>query len=232
MTLDYALAPLAAHAVLFQTVVYVALPRRRRTALMPVVTGVVGAGITVAAGQLFGWETIGLGGPLPEVVAGWGVATVAFMSLIGLVMYLVDRLRSLLADPRLANLTRAQAFLQIAVRIPVMTALIEEAFFRGVLHAALMALYPPQPAMLAGALLFGVWHVAPGFDQVKANGGGGMSGVLHVLATVAVTSLAGAGLVWLRVETGSIWAPFVVHAAINMTMAVFARAAGRAEQAA
>jgi len=228
VTLDYALAPLAAHAIFFQTVVYVALPRRRRTALMPVVTGTVGAGITLAAGQVFGWATIGLGAPIPEVVAGWGVATVAFMSLIGISMYFVDRLRPLLADPRLAGLSRAQALFQITVRIPVMTALIEEAFFRGVLHAALMALYPPGPAMLAGAVLFGVWHVAPGLDQVRANGGGRLTSVLHVLATVAVTALAGAGLVWLRVETGSIWAPFVVHAAINMTMAVFARAAGRA----
>ena len=39
--------------------------------------------------------------------------------------------------------------------------------------------------------------------------------------------MVGAGLVWLRMETGSIWAPLAVHAGLNMTMAVFARTAAR-----
>ncbi|HSM43704.1 MAG TPA: CPBP family intramembrane glutamic endopeptidase, partial [Acidimicrobiia bacterium] len=50
--------------------------------------------------------------------------------------------------------------------------------------------------------------------------------LFHTVGTVAATTLAGAFLVWLRVETGSIWAPVAVHAAINMTMAGFARLAG------
>jgi membrane protease YdiL (CAAX protease family) len=40
---------------------------------------------------------------------------------------------------------------------------------------------------------------------------------------VILTSAAGLFLVWLRVETGSIWAPAAVHAGLNMTLAVFAR---------
>jgi membrane protease YdiL (CAAX protease family) len=47
------------------------------------------------------------------------------------------------------------------------------------------------------------------------------------VVTVVVTTLAGLFLVWLRIETGSIWAPVAVHAAINMTMAIFARRAAR-----
>jgi hypothetical protein len=38
-------------------------------------------------------------------------------------------------------------------------------------------------------------------------------------------------LVWLRIESGSIWVPVVVHAGINMTMAVFARLASSASWA-
>jgi membrane protease YdiL (CAAX protease family) len=45
--------------------------------------------------------------------------------------------------------------------------------------------------------------------------------------TVLATTLAGVFLVWLRIETGSIWAPAAVHASVNMTMALFARAAAR-----
>jgi membrane protease YdiL (CAAX protease family) len=44
---------------------------------------------------------------------------------------------------------------------------------------------------------------------------------------VVATTVAGAFFVWLRIETGSIWAPVAVHAAINMTMALFARIAAR-----
>jgi membrane protease YdiL (CAAX protease family) len=108
-----------------------------------------------------------------------------------------------------------------------MTALIEEAFFRGVLHAALMALYPPSVALWGGALLFGLWHVGPGFDQGQANGHSKLGNLLHVLVTVLMTAIAGAVLVWLRMETGSIWVPFAIHAGINMTMAVWSRAASR-----
>jgi membrane protease YdiL (CAAX protease family) len=47
------------------------------------------------------------------------------------------------------------------------------------------------------------------------------------MITVIATTIAGAALVWLRLETGSIWAPVAVHAGMNMTLAVFARVAAR-----
>jgi membrane protease YdiL (CAAX protease family) len=53
------------------------------------------------------------------------------------------------------------------------------------------------------------------------------AGALHTAVTVVATTVAGAFLVWLRIETGSIWAPVAVHAAINMTMALFSRRAGK-----
>lgn len=226
MTLASTVAPLVGYAVLFQTVVYLVVPSRRRTLWAPVVTGTIGAVITLGAGVIFGWSTIGLGSVGPGVVLAWLLATVAVMSIIGMVMYFRTELRPQLADPRLASLSRGQAFVQILLRIPVMTALIEEAFFRGVLHAALMALYPQNVALVIGSLLFGLWHVGPGFDQGRASGRSRLGNSIHVAVTVLVTAVAGAGLVWLRMETGSIWVPFVVHAAINMTMAVFARLAG------
>ena len=231
MTLVSTVAPLVGYAIVFQTIVYLLIPARRRTLIAPVLTGVVGAVLTLGAGWIFGFETIGLGAPDMAVVAAWAVATVLVMSAVGGYMLRSSELRPRLGDPRLAALSPRQAFMQIAVRIPIMTALIEEAFFRGVLHAALISLYPPSVALIGGALLFGLWHVGPGLDQARATGKDWRRNALHVGITVLATSLAGAALVWLRMETGSIWVPVAVHAGINMTMAVYARLAARRQMA-
>lgn len=227
MTLATALAPLAAYAVVFQTLLYISLPARLRTRVAPVVTGLIGAGVSLAAGLLFGFEPIGVVGGEPLTAVAWGVATVLLIFVIGVVMVSRDDLRSQLADPRLASLSPRQAFAQIFVRIPVFTALIEEVVFRGVLHAALMALYPVEVAIWLGAGLFGLWHIGPGVDQARAGDKSIRASALHTAITVVAMTAAGAFLVWLRIETGSIWAPVAVHAAINMTMASFARIAAQ-----
>lgn len=227
MTLAAAVFPLAAYAVVFQTVLYVSLPIGLRTRVAPVVTGVVGAALSIGAGLIFGFHRVGLVGGDPLTVFAWGVAAVVLVSVIGMVMLSRDNLRVELADPRLASLSTGHALAQIFVRIPIFTALIEEAFFRGVLHAALIALYPTEIAIWLGAGLFGLWHIGPGLDQAQAGEKSRKAGVLHTVGTVVATTMAGAFLVWLRIETGSIWAPVAVHAGINMTMAVFARIAAK-----
>lgn len=227
MTLAAVVAPLAAYAVVFQTLLYISLPVGLRTRLAPLVTGMVGAGLSLGAGLLFGFAQIGLLGGRPGAALAWGVATVFVMAIICSVMLSREDLRLQLADPRLAALSSGDAFTQIFIRIPVFTALIEEAFFRGVLHAALMALYPVDVAIWLGAGLFGLWHIGPGVDQARAGEKTGRAGALHTALTVVTTTVAGAFLVWLRIDTGSIWAPVAVHAAVNMTMALFARIAAR-----
>ncbi|HEU4319866.1 MAG TPA: CPBP family intramembrane glutamic endopeptidase [Acidimicrobiia bacterium] len=231
MTLAAAVAPLAAYALIFQTILYMLLPARLRARVAPWVTGVVGAGLTLAAGFLFGFDRIGLLGGDPLSPIAWGLATVFIVSATAWVMLSREDLRSQLADPRLAALSRREAITQIFVRIPVFTALIEEAFFRGVLHAALIALYPTEVAIWLGAGLFGLWHIGPGVDQAQAGEKTLRSGALHTAITVLATTVAGVALVWLRVETGSIWAPVAVHASMNMTLAVFARMAARRRSA-
>ena len=230
MTLAAAVVPLAAYAVAFQTILYFSLPSRLRTMWAPVVTGIIGAALTVAAGVLFGFETVGFGVLNPASVAIWGLAAIALTSIVAGTMLIRPDLRVELADPRLAELSPRQVFIRIFVRIPVFTALIEEAFFRGVLHAALIALYPAETAIWVGAGLFGMWHIGPGVDQARAGDKSWPAGAVHTAATVVATTLAGAFLVWLRIETGSIWAPVAVHAAVNVTMAIFARTAARMSQ--
>jgi membrane protease YdiL (CAAX protease family) len=227
MTLAAVVVPLAAYTVVFQTLVYLVLPARLRAQLAPVAVGMVGAGLVTAAGLIFGLDAIGLAAPALWATAAWGSAAVALVSIMGAVMLSRDELRTQLVDPRIAELTTSRALGQIFVRIPVFTALIEEAVFRGVLHAALISLMPTPAAIWIGAGLFGLWHIGPGIDQAQASGKAAPAGTLHTVGTVVATTLAGAFLVWLRIETGSIWAPVAVHAGINMTMALFARAAGR-----
>jgi len=231
MTLAAAAVPLAAYAIAFQTVLYLSLPSRLRTLIAPLVTGVIGAALTIAAGILFGFDTIGLAPVGNGTALAWGVATVVVVSLVASAMMSRPHLRNQLADPRLAELSPGKAFTQIFVRIPIFTALIEEAFFRGVLHAALMAIVPVEAAIWLGAGLFGIWHVGPGIDQAQAGNKTKPAGAVHTLITVVATTVAGLFLVWLRIETGSIWASVAVHAGINMTMALFARYAGRVNRA-
>ena len=229
MSLAAAVAPLAAYAVVFQTVLYVSLPARLRTRIAPLVTGLIGAAVSLGAGLVFGFDQIGLVGGAAGTAVAWGLATALVFASIGGAMLSRDDLRSALVDPRLASLGRREALGQVFVRIPVFTAFIEEAFFRGVLHAALMALYPIEVAIWMGAGLFGLWHIGPAVDQAQAGAKSLRAGAVHTAATVVAMTAVGAFLVWLRIETGSIWAPVAVHAAANMTMALFARHAGRAK---
>lgn len=225
MTFAAAIGPLVIYAATFQTIVFFLLPTRIRAGWAPVTIGLVGAGLTLMAGAVFGFETIGLGATDPAAVVLWGIVTLVVVSAIGSTMLWSERLRPALADPRIAGLGRRGALFQIAFRIPVLTALIEEAFFRGVLHAALTAVYSTPVAVVVGAGLFGLWHLGPALEQSESHLAGS-STTIHVLATIAVTTLAGFGFVALRITTGSIWVPVVVHALLNITMALFARTAG------
>lgn len=227
MTLTAAVAPLAAYAVFFQTAVYLSLPGPLRTRWAPTFTGLVGAAVVLASGALFGFGRIGLGAFDPVEALAWAGGGALLAAVGGAVMMSRPSLRGELADSRLMGFSSGDAALHMMVRIPLFTAFIEEAVFRGVLHAALLALYPTPVAVWLGAGLFGLWHIGPGLDQAEANHDSGSRRAMHTFVTVVATTAAGGFLVWLRLETGSIWAPAAVHAAGNMTMALFARRAGR-----
>ncbi len=228
MTFAAVVGPLVAFAAAFQTLVFLVLPSRLRSIWAPMTIGTVGAMVTLGAALVFGFDRIGLRLADPGPAFLWAGGTLLAVASVGIVMLKSSPLRERLSDPRVAAWTNRGAVSHILFRIPLMTALIEEAFFRGVLHATLMAVYPPSVAMALGAVLFGLWHIGPAIDETESQTGGPARS-LKVALTVVATTVAGAGLVWLRVETGSIWAPFAVHAALNMTMAIFARIASRTD---
>ncbi|MCV2487761.1 CPBP family intramembrane metalloprotease [Geodermatophilus sp. YIM 151500] len=147
-----------------------------------------------------------LGGACAAVVAaGYGLALA------------VPALRPLLADARVAGLSGGQVAHQVLVRIPLGTVLWEEVAFRGVLLAALVRVVRPRTAVLGSAALFGAWHVRPALSAVAANdlAESPVARAALVLAGCAVTATAGVLFTWLRLRSGSLLAPVLLHLATN-----------------
>jgi membrane protease YdiL (CAAX protease family) len=123
--------------------------------------------------------------------------------------------REWLRDQRLAG---ANAAYVVLFRIPVVTALVEEVCFRGVLLGSLL----PRGSAFAVAMssvAFGLWHLEPARLLARANG---WRATVVVPAGVILTAVAGLFLGWLRVETGSVLAPFVAHVLVNSSSAAAA----------
>ncbi|MFL6130344.1 MAG: CPBP family intramembrane glutamic endopeptidase [Mycobacteriales bacterium] len=108
------------------------------------------------------------------------------------------------------------------VIVPLGTVLAEELAFRGVLWALLRRGPGVRAATAVSSVLFGLWHVLPALGGGAANEvatgalGGGPAGTLaRVLGTVLLTTAAGAVFCWLRVRSGSLLAPALLHWTLN-----------------
>lgn len=124
------------------------------------------------------------------------------------------------------------ALVAALVLIPLQTVLPEELAFRGVLHGALHRLGGARLALLAGSVLFGLWHISSSLGLTASNSG--LSGILGtgtfgqwvgVGLAVAATSCAGAVFTWLRARTNSVIAPIGLHWAMNSIGALAAAVA-------
>jgi CAAX protease family protein len=141
--------------------------------------------------------------------------------------------RRFFADQRVSDVSRPEAVYHVALRIPLATALAEELLFRGVLLALLRRRRPPTAAVLWTSLLFGAWHVLPTIDHYRGNPASALVGDsrsgpwLAVLATMLSTTAAGGGFAWLRLRSGSVLAPALAHAAVNMSAYLAGRRRGR-----
>ena len=139
------------------------------------------------------------------VAAGW------------LLIAVVPAARPLLGDKRIASLDGRAAAYQALIRIPVGTALWEEIAFRGVLQAALRRVMPKATAIAVTSCVFGIWHIRPTVQALRANGLAGARGrtVAGVAAAVATTTAGGVLFSWLRERSGSLTAPILLHVATN-----------------
>ena len=136
----------------------------------------------------------------------------------------------LVADERIAGATARQVAYRALVRVPLGTAALEELAFRGVLFAVLAPSGPVAAAVWSGAA-FGLWHIAPAYNQLHENGIAGDRPIRYVVwligLTVLATSAAGVLLVWLRIAGGGLAAPFALHATLNSLSTVAAFLAHR-----
>lgn len=125
-------------------------------------------------------------------------------------LLLFERGRAILRDRRLYGLQGRHAAFMLAVRIPLGTALVEETLFRGVLLGSWLHAGTGR-ALIGSSLAFGLWHVVPTIDLMRTN----RLRPIVVPAGIVFTAAAGVFLGWLRIETGSLAAPFLAHALIN-----------------
>ena len=107
------------------------------------------------------------------------------------------------------------------VRFPIGTALFEEVVFRGVLYGMWrQAGKSHRTATAISATAFGVWHLIPSRNALQGNplgesltSRGSTMGLVAGGATL--TGLSSLGLTWLRRQSGSLAAPWLIHSAVN-----------------
>lgn len=125
--------------------------------------------------------------------------------------------RELFEDERVAGLDSHGLAYQGLVRIPLGTAVFEELAFRGVLIALLMRVASTVTAVATSSALFGLWHILPTLSALRVNdiGGGPAARAAAVGGAVVATGIGGVIFCWLRLRTGSLVAPVVLHTATN-----------------
>jgi uncharacterized protein len=196
-----------------------------------VAVNLAATGLLLVGARVVGitWQELGLDRRRARAGLRWGGACVAVVAAGYAVGLAVPVLRPLLADERLAGADAAELAYQTLVRIPLGTVLWEETAFRSVLLAALVRVVSLRAAVVLSATLFGIWHIRPTLSAAAANdlldGPPGL--VLAVLLGCAFTATAGVLFAWLRLRSGSLLAPVLLHLATNSLGALAAAAAHR-----
>ncbi|MGY1711863.1 lysostaphin resistance A-like protein [Geodermatophilus sp. SYSU D00758] len=196
-----------------------------------VTANVTATAVLLGAARVAGlsWAELGLDPRRAGAGLRWGGACAAVVVAGCAVGLAVPATRPLFADARVAGAGAVELAHDVLVRIPLGTVLWEEVAFRGVLLAVLARLLPPRAAVAVSALVFGVWHVRPTAGAVAANdlADGTPARVLLVVLGCLVTVGAGLVFAWLRVRSGSLLAPVLLHLATNTSGLLAAAVAQR-----
>ena len=184
-----------------------------------VAANLTAAGVLLAAARASGlsWEELGLARRRLPAGARWGGVCLALVGAGYLAALAVPVVRPLLTDARVAGLDAGELAYQVLVGIPLGTVVWEEVAFRGVLLAALARVLSLRAAIAVSAAVFGVWHVRPTLSALAVNdlAEGPLLTGLAVLLGCLATALAGLVLTWLRLRSGSLLAPALLHLATN-----------------
>jgi membrane protease YdiL (CAAX protease family) len=176
-------------------------------------------GAALAAAAASGLTATDLGLGRAELLPGLRLGSRLAAATAGgwLAIAVVPAARPVLRDRRITGLTGREVAYQVLVRIPVGTVLWEETAFRGVLQAALRRVMPGGAAVAVASGVFGIWHIRPTIGALRANklaAGPGMT-VAAVAAGGAATAAGGVLQSRLRMRSGSLAAPVLLHLATN-----------------
>lgn len=200
--------------------------RRRYTLLNLCATG---AALSAAAASGLTATDIGLGREELRPGLRLGSRLAAVVAAGWVLIAAAPATRPVLGDERVTGLSGRSVAYQVLVRIPVGTVLWEETAFRGILQAALGRVMPGGAAIAVTNGLFGIWHVRPTAGALRVNGlaAGPGKTMAAVGSGVAVTAAGGVLLSGLRVRSGSLAAPMLLHLATNCGGALTAWAVAR-----
>ncbi len=189
------------------------------------------AAVLLAAARSTGssWAELGLTRRTVPAGLRWGGAAFGVVAAGYALALALPAVRPLLADERVAGLGWGAVAGDVLVRIPLGTVLWEEVAFRGVLLAVLLRVLPLRAATGLAAVVFGLWHVRPTISGLDANDlvDGTTARVGAVALVCAGTAVAGVLFTWLRLRSGSLLAPALLHLATNTLGTVAAAAAHR-----
>lgn len=210
-------APLGPTAALAVLIAGLTVANVARSALVPgawhlafnLGIGLFAVSVAVAAGL----GTADLGLHRSTLGAGLRLGGAAF-ALVTVVVLLLGLAGGLSGDR--GGVSTGSMLVRVLVVIPLGTVLVEELAFRGTLHALLDRVGGPRWTWVAGALLFGLWHVFPAWRGGSVDTDLAEVGrVATTAATLAATTVAGVIFVWLRVRSDSLVAPVLAHLATN-----------------
>jgi uncharacterized protein len=187
--------------------------------------------ITVGLGLLIGLSLadMGFGNFIKGAVIGGGLSLIIIVGTF--IVSFIPPVRRIFIAENHAKVKKGRLIFEAAVRIPLGTALVEETLFRGLLLGVLLVSYSTPVALVVSSVIFGLWHILPTIDSLAKN-----DEALKILGTrkrwhfagifgvVVITSIAGAFFSYLRIISGSILAPWLVHWAINSSGAIAASA--------
>jgi len=180
------------------------------------------AGLAVALAHRVGADRDDLGLARQDVGRGVRLGLLTILPIAAVVAsgVALTASRELFVDTRFTDLGNLQTVYELAVRIPLGTALSEELIFRGALLGLCLRRHTFFRAALLSSLTFGLWHVVTAMGAVQSDAAGEIlaspvAQAAGVAATVVATGAAGMVFCWLRRRSGSVVAPAITHAALN-----------------
>jgi membrane protease YdiL (CAAX protease family) len=177
----------------------------------------VGAAMLALARPLLNWTQLGLGEASWLPGLAWGAVTMVGGAVVIFTSQRFPAVAEMFEDRRYAGISDGDAVRHALIRVPLGTALLEEVAFRGVLFALWEGSFSVPVAVVGTSLIFGLWHIGPVLQNLRANQVDLKSrqGLIGLGVGIALTTLAGFGLSLLRVWSAGILGPFILHWAVN-----------------